>query len=218
MELAMLAIAGALIMSLIANSYLYSQQQNSANLSERLQNQIADLDNQLFRLQTDAANLQNQEVNWKSEKAELQDQVDHLKSQIASLAAQIAELHSYAGNLREENLVLQSEKAALQWGNYTKQPKLFTRLGASDVTHKPLFTARSNQPRLYIEGEVWNAGDTPAPNCRLHVTLYQSDAVLNDTYIQLGTIGAWSNAHVSQDIYYYTENPLSGWSIIPEFG
>lgn len=43
-------------------------------------------------------------------------------------------------------------------------------------------------PYLHVTGEVVNVGSYAAHNCKLHVILYQGEAVAKDTYIDLGTI------------------------------
>jgi cell division protein FtsL len=128
------------------------------------------------------------------------------------LQKQVDELERQAANL-------QSEKASLQ--NQLSQaeaPKIVTRLGVKDVRSSPAEGHPwSGRIRLYVAGEVWNAGTEAVQNCRLHVTFHQGEVMANDTYIELGTIAIGSWKDVAANIYYEGV-ALTNWTIIPEFG
>jgi hypothetical protein len=179
------------------------------------QSRIDDLTNQVSAAQfhTDAL---------ETEKRNLQNQITNLTSQVVGLQSQLAGLSQDSENLTAENAALQQENAALQLTNadlqnqlYQGGPRLITRLGTSDVRIDPN-NPGSGQTRLFIEGEVWNIGAKPAVNSRLHVVLYQGEDAVNNTYIDLGTINGLNCVNVRSNIYYYTGNRLTNWTITPE--
>jgi len=132
----------------------------------------------------------------------VQKQVDDFKNQVADLQTKKASL--------ENQLQTQQSSA--------NSPKLVTRLGLKDVRASPY----ANHPwsgniRFYLSGEVWNVGQIPAYNCRLHVVLYQGATVANDTFVMLGTIKPGTFVDVSANIYYVGE-ALTSWNVTPETG
>ena len=126
-------------------------------------------------------------------------------------------------DLQNQVADLQTKKASLENQLQTQQssansPKLVTRLGLKDVRASPY----ANHPwsgniRFYLSGEVWNVGQIPAYNCRLHVVLYQGATVANDTFVMLGTIKPGTFVDVSANIYYVGE-ALTSWNVTPETG
>jgi TolA-binding protein len=202
-KLAMIAISVILIGSLAANTYFYSQQQSHLAVTNDLKKQAADLQSQL-------ANLGNQTDNLQNRKSSLETQLASLESRLENLHTQINSLENGNSNLQNENANIQSQ--IIQVGT----PKIVTRIGATDVRQSPAAGHPwSGRIRLYVSGEVWNVGSGVAQNVRLHVTLYQGDAVANETYIELGTINAGSWADAASNIYY-AGDALTNWTIIPE--
>jgi regulator of replication initiation timing len=206
-KLALIAISVILLVSLAANGYFFTLR-NGMDQNLSLKKEVTDL-------QTQLANLKEQTNLLQNEKASLETQAADLQSQEANLSNQ-------TDNLQAENAYLQTENADLE--NQLSHipvpktaPKILTRLGPSDVRSSP-FEGHpwSGVIRFYISGEVWNVGTADAHDCRLHVTLYQVDAVANDSYIDLGTVEAGSYVEVSSNIYYSGE-PLTSWTIIPEY-
>jgi regulator of replication initiation timing len=205
-KLAFTLLALAIVASLCINAYQFAGSNPQGTID--LQNQLS------------AAQLQAGAV--KAEKANLQNQIANLTQQITGLQRQIATSNHGNSNLIDENAELQEENANLQQANadlenqlYEQGPRLITKLGATDV--KIDNTANhSNQTRLFIEGVVWNIGAKPAENSRLHVILYQGDEVVNNTYIELGTIRGLDCVSVRSDIYYYSGDRLTDWKITAE--
>jgi regulator of replication initiation timing len=206
-KLALIAISVILLVSLAANGYFFTLR-NGMDQNLSLKKEVTDL-------QTQLANLKEQTNLLQNEKASLETQAADLQSQEANLSNQ-------TDNLQAENAYLQTENADLE--NQLSHipvpktaPKILTRLGTSDVRSSP-FEGHpwSGVIRFYISDEVWNVGTADAHDCRLHVTLYQVDAVANDSYIDLGTVEAGSYVEVSSNIYYSGE-PLTSWTIIPEY-
>jgi hypothetical protein len=125
----------------------------------------------------------------------------------AVLKEQASELRILTSNLENETAELEDQLNQLS----QEGPKLVTRLGASDMR----FNYTGQETRLYISGEIWNVGTSTARNCRLHVTLYQGDAVAKDTYVELGNIDVGSYVDVASNVYY-TGNALTNWTLTPE--
>jgi regulator of replication initiation timing len=203
--LALITISAILAVSLGANAYFYDQQNRLAISNSDLQNQAADLQNQVANYTEQISSLQNGNAN--------------LTMRVANVSNQVEDLSNQTLNLQAENSNLQSKKAQFQTQlNQSNQevltnaPKLVTRLGASDMQ----YDYPGSDIRLYISGEVCNAGTAVARNCRLHVTLYQGSTVAKDTYIELGTLYPGAFREVSKDIYY-TGVALTNWTIIPEY-
>lgn len=134
-----------------------------------------------------------------------------LENQSSSLSNQI-------GILQAENSALQNEKANLQnqVANLTDQrtPNLVTSLGVKDMNIPPMLHIAQPNYRLFIQGTVNNTGGNPAYNSSLHVTLYRGEAIVEDTYISLGTIYGQASVPVETNIPY-TGDPLTSWTIIP---
>lgn len=166
---------------------------------------------QLATVQQQANNLQNEKENADNQMALLERQETNLKNQISNLQNQVCWLQNENANVQRENANLKRQLY------YPREPQLVTRLGVSDVLYNPRYTGKSLIPRLYIQGEVWNAGDKTAYNARLLVTLYRDNVVVNATIIELGTIEPWSFASVSRNILYEGAQ-LTNWTIIPEYG
>jgi len=206
-KLALIAISAVLLVSLVANGYFLTVQ-SAMEQNRSLKTEVADLQGQLANL-TEQANL-------------LQNQKASLETQSADLQSQEASLSNQTKNLQAENACLQSENADLETQlSYVPasqgSPKILTKLGTTDVRSSPAEGHPwSGIIRFYVSGEVWNAGTADAHDCRLHVTLYQVDAVANDTYIDLGTIEASSYVEVNSNIFY-SGSPLTNWTIIPEY-
>ncbi len=210
-KFALALISVILVASLAANAYFYIQQNSFSTDNALLHNQVTALQGQLATAQQQANNLQNEKENVNNQMALLESQETHLKNQIANLQNQVSWLQNENDNFQRENANLKSQLY------YPREPQLVTRLGVSDVLYNPRYTGNSLIPRLYIQGEVWNAGDKTAYNCRLHVTIYQNNVAINDTTIELGTIEPWSFVSVSRNIYYEGTR-LTNWTITPEFG
>ncbi len=194
-------------MSLAANGYFLTFQ-NGTEQNRILKNQATDLQAQL-------ANLKEQANLLQSEKASLETQAADLQSQEANLSNQTDNLQAENAYLQTENADLESQLSRIPVPQTA--PKILTRLGTSDVRSSP-FEGHpwSGVIRFYISGEVWNVGTADAHECRLHVTLYQVDAVANDSYIDLGTVEAGSYVEVDSNIYY-SGNALTSWTIVPEY-
>jgi regulator of replication initiation timing len=202
---ALIIVAILLLGSILVSTVLYTQLTGLAQSNIALHNQ--------------ASNLENQLLNFNVQEKKLQEEKEQLKTHVDVLRNQTNELHNLTDSLQKENVSLEEENAELQTQvtqSSAKEPKLVTRLGAKDVRQSPAEGHPwSNQIRFYLEGTVWNVGTTDAENVRLHVTLYQADAVANNTYIELGKIAAGSYAYVASNILY-TGEALSNWTIIPE--
>ena len=128
----------------------------------------------------------------------------------------VEQLETQLANLRQQNLDHQNQLNAKL--NQTQPPKLVTRLGSNDVRSSPYQNHPwSGQTRLYIEGEVWNVGQTPAKNSNLHVILYRQQTIVNDTHIQLGTIEPGSYVDIAVNINY-AGDALTNRIITPEYG
>jgi len=203
--LALIAVSAILVASLGANAYFFDQQNRLAISNNDLQNQAADL--------------QNQVANFTEQICILQDGTANLATNVANLTSQVERLGNQTVSLQTENSNLQSKKAQLQsqlnqssQQVLTNAPKLVTRLGARDMR----FDYAGSDIRLYISGEVFNAGTEAARNSRLHVTLYQGTLVASDTYIELGTINPGAFKGVAENIYY-SGAALTNWTIIPEY-
>ncbi|MGF3522433.1 MAG: hypothetical protein ACQXXJ_04980 [Candidatus Bathyarchaeia archaeon] len=139
------------------------------------------------------------------------------RSQLSALESQLSTVQGQLRSLQDENANLQRENANLKHQlYYEREPFLVTMLGVSDVLYNPQYRGRSLTPRLYIQGEVWNAGDKVAYNCSLHVVLYQGSAVANETTIELGNIKPWTYVKVDRNIYYEGER-LTNWTITPQW-
>jgi len=207
-KLALIAISVVLLVSLAANGYFLTLQNGTEQNQRILKTQVTDLQAQLTNLTEQTNRLQNEKAN--------------LETQTADLQTQQASLSNQTENLRAENAYLQTENADLE--NQLSQipvlqtaPKILTRLGTSDVRSSPYEGHPwSGVIRFYISGEVWNVGTANAHELRLHVTLYQWDAVANDSYVDLGTVEAGSYVQVTANIYY-TGEPLTSWTIVPEY-
>jgi regulator of replication initiation timing len=203
-KLALIVVSVILVGSLVANACFYALQQHGLAADNDLKKQAADLQRQLSILSNQTSSLQSENANLLAEMADLEGQAANLRNQ--------------TGSLQSENSNLQSENAAIQ--NQIDQigtPKILTRLGATDVRSTPAAGHPwSGVIRFYISGEVWNMGTGAAKDCKLHVTLYQGDAVANDTYVELGTINAGSYTDVAANIYY-TGEALTNWTINPEY-
>lgn len=124
-----------------------------------------------------------------------------------AIKEQALELGILANTLENEVAELQNQLNLL----IQEGPRLVTRLGARDMR----FTDTGQEIRLYISGEIWNVGTTVARNCRLHVTLYQGATVVNDTYVELGTIDVGFYVDVASNIYY-TGDALTNWTLTPQ--
>jgi hypothetical protein len=197
LKFVLIAVTAVLVVSLAANSNLYflGQERDSLALNYNQQKQA------IAELQTQAANLQNQTVN--------------LQNQVAALTAQ-------TGNLQTENVNLQSRNAELQKEveNLTasaaniplNKPRLVTRLGVSNVIE----SAHGSEPRLFVEGDVFNTGGAIAWNASLHVTLFIQDKIVADVSLPLGNMEPFSGVHVSTNIEYSQVVMLTNWTIIPE--
>lgn len=204
---ALLALSAVLLVSLAANAYFIAQQ-NGVEQNRILKTEITDL-------QTQLANLQEQTNLLQNEKTSLQTQASDLAKQETSLSNQTQTLQAENANLQIETTELENQLSNLP--NAQGFPKILTRLGTSDVRSSPAEGHPwSGVIRFYVSGEVWNVGTADAHDCRLHVTLYQVDAVANDTYIDLGTIEAGSYVEMNSNIFY-SGSPLTNWTIIPEY-
>ena len=145
----------------------------------------------------------------------------YMLARMLSLAVDSAGVQKQIDEFRRQVADLQSEKASLQGQLETQQsggssPRIVTRLGVRDVRDSPYTNHPwSGRIRLYVSGEVWNVGQVPAYNCRLHVVLFQGATVANDTYVVLGTIEPGSFVDVSADVYYVGD-ALTSWNVTPE--
>lgn len=141
---------------------------------------------------------------------ELQSQVAELTSQNANLQEQIDSQQSIIFDLQKENNDLQNQL------NIEGPPNLVTSLGATDTNSSVPPNDPNPNPRLYIEGTVYNIGSETAYNCWLNVTLYRGEDVVRSAYIDLGTIAGGDSVQVSENIAY-SGDPLTDWDIIPEW-
>lgn len=202
-KIALAAITVVLVMSLAANvDFCLQQGVFAANSS--LQEQVADLQNQIANFSSQTSSLQSENANLITQIADLEGQAASLTNQTSSLQGENSRLLCEKANLQSELSLLSQEKIPA---------KLVTRLGANDMR----YNYSGQDLRLYITGEVWNVGTEAAQNCSLHVMLYQGDAVAEDTYIELGTINGGSYTEVARNIYY-TGDKLTNWIITPECG
>ena len=146
-----------------------------------------------------------------------------LLAYLYSLTLDNSSVQKQVDDLRRQEADLLSEKVSLQGQLQTQQsransPELVTRLGVKDVRASPYANHPwSGRIRFYLSGEVWNVGQVPALNCKLHVVLFQGTTVANNTYVMLGTIKPGSFVDVSANVYYEGE-ALTSWSVTPETG
>jgi hypothetical protein len=203
-KLALIAVSVILIASLVANIYFYSQQQRGLEVSNGLRKQAAGLQSQLEDLSNQTYNLEKRKTS--------------LNSHLSDLENEIIKLQNLSNSLQNENAILQNENGKIQSKiDAGGSPKIVTRLGATDVRQSPApGHPWSGQIRLYVSGEVWNVGTVPAQDCKLHVTLYHGYIAANETYIELGKINVGSWADVAANINY-SGDPLTNWTIIPEY-
>ncbi len=203
-KLALTTISIALILSLAANAYLYHLNQQDSTTANQLKDTITELQNQIVSLNDQTNNLQNRKSD--------------LETRLFNLQAEAKDLQNSSLILQSENTDLQNENALIQSQiDEGGRPKIITRLGATDIRESPApGHPWSGQIRLYISGEVWNLGSGIARNLRLHVTLYQTGTVANQTNIELGNIEAGSWADVAANINY-SGAALTNWTIIPEY-
>jgi hypothetical protein len=197
LKTALIVISAVLIVSLAANGSMCSLYAERDSLALNLEQQK----------QTNA-NLQGQVAGLENQIIELQNQTQHLSAQ--------------AGSLRQKNLGLQNQNTVLQREveNLTasaaniplNKPRLVTRLGASNVIE----SAHGSEPRLFVEGDVFNTGGAMAWNASLHVTLYVQDKIVADVSLPLGDMEPFSGVHVSTNIEYNQAVLLTKWAIIPE--
>ena len=138
--------------------------------------------------------LYNQQLNSNSQNAHLQEQSNELSSNISSL--------------ENENDNLQSQLTELNQNG----PKLATRIGAT-----PIQEYKSPATGLYVGGEVWNVGTSDAQDCKLDVTFYVGTKIVNDTYIDLGSIKIGGYVDVKSYIYYSHGITATNWTITPEY-
>ena len=207
-KIALAFISVILVVSLAANTYLYTEQCSFAlnnGLQKQaitdLQEQAADLQSQIANLSTITTNLQNENVYLLSQKADLQSQVVDLTNQTSFL--------------QSENANLTATIADLQL-NLPNRPNLVTRLGVTDVKNGS-DAHRAFRSRLFVQGEVINTGGVTARNVRLHVTLFIGNQTVADEYIELGNMMPFVSVHVEHDIYYDSNGTrLTNWTITPE--
>ena len=173
----------------LPSGYL-SVQSNLQNVNSVLQGRVLDLESQTAGLQSQMSSLQGQKVNLQRENADLQ------KANV--------DLQGNNSALRNENAKIQDQIIQLE------QPRLVTRLGVRDCNWD------YSSMRLYIQGEVWNAGAVTAEHCSLHVTLYRGSSVAEDKYVQLGLIASGSYIDISENVHY-SGSALTNWTIIPEY-
>jgi hypothetical protein len=199
-KIAMAALFVILSLSVGASGYFYSKHHFSleADLQRQqiisLQNQIVNLTAQTSSMLDLNLRLQEQNVDLQTENANLTSHMEALETENANLKAKVADLEPYQPN-----------------GSI-----LVTRLGTTDVPNNN-DAHGTFQPRLFIEGNVFNLGDITANNARLHVTLYLNGQIIDDAYIELGNIEPLSFASVRQDIHYEANGQkLTNWTIIPE--
>ena len=196
-KIALIVVTAILVLSLAANGNLYFLYQERDRLAQN-----SELQEQVY--------------------SDLQVQVADLQSQITDLQIQVTNLTAKANSLQTENAQLLSQKAELQskLENITNafadfpldKPRLITRLGASNVIE----SAHGNNPRLFVEGDVFNTGGVTARDAKLHVTLFIEERVVADVSLPLGDIESFGGAHVSRDIGYSSPRLLTNWTIIPE--
>jgi hypothetical protein len=202
-KIALAIVSAILVVSLATNAYFCEQQNRLALSNFVLQNQTMDLQNQVANCTEQISNLQNGNANLTAKVADLRNQVEEFSNQTFNLQTQNSNLQ-----VKKEELQSQLNQSQL---NQAKAPQLVTRLGARDMR----YDYAGSDIRLYMSGEVWNAGTDVARNCRLHVTLYQGSVVAKNTYIDLGTINPGTFVGVAQNIYY-SGIALTNWTIIPE--
>jgi hypothetical protein len=203
-------IALFLVASLCANAFQHISDGAQKSALSELGNQLGASQWQTNALETEKNSLQNQIANLTAQVLSLQNQNVNISNQCSNISSENINLRTECANLQRENAGLQNQL-------YEKGPRLITKLGATDVRIIEGSTGRSNQTRLFIEGVVWNIGAQVAKDCRLHVLLFQNEEVVNNTYIQLGTINALDCVNVRNDIYYYIGSRLTDWKITPEY-
>jgi regulator of replication initiation timing len=151
--------------------------------------------------------LLSQKLSLQTKKVSLEKQNTDLKNQLKSMQTDNAATAVENAEIRNQ----------IEWVKETGAPKITTRLGTADVRSSPATGHPwSGVVRFYISGEVWNMGTGPAENCRLRVTLFQGDAVANDTYVEIGTIDAGNYVYVEANIFY-TGEALTNWVITSEY-
>jgi hypothetical protein len=197
LKIILIAVTAVLVVSLAANGNLYflSQERDSLASNYNQQKQAT------AELQSQAANLQNQTVNLQNQVAALNDKANNLQTENSNLQNQNAELQKEIENLTESAANIPLNK-----------PRLVTRLGASNVIE----SAHGNNPRLFVEGDVFNTGGATAWNATLHITMFIGVKVVGETFIALGNMEPFSGCHISRDIQYGATGRLTNWTIIPE--
>jgi hypothetical protein len=197
LKIVLIAVTAVLVVSLAANGNLYflSQERDSLALNYNQQKQAT------AELQSQAAILQNQTVNLQNQVASLNDKANNLQTENSNLQNQNAALQKEI-----ENLTASAANIPLN------KPRLVTRLGVSNVIE----SAHGSNPRLFVEGDVFNTGGAVAWNARLLVTLFIKDRVAANVSLPLGNMEPFSGVHVSTNIQYNEVMLLTNWTIIPE--
>jgi hypothetical protein len=93
-------------------------------------------------------------------------------------------------------LELQQEIAELKEDmRFSERPYLTTSLGW--YLHDSRDIVPESRNKLAIYGEVENAGNTKAYNCKLIVTFYDKTTLLQTSEINLGDIASWSQIYIN---------------------
>ncbi len=199
LKITLIALTAILVASLAANLILYMGNEAVAT-NERLreqanvdlQNQIGILQSQTANLTSDANRLRNENSQLQQETVDLQGQVKNLQTQTTTLQAENANLTATAAN-------------GLRPG-----PSLVTSLGASHVVK----SVHGNQPRLFVQGIVFNVGGATARNAKLEITLYRRDQVVAQETISFGDLASLSGRYIEQNVYHNGSAPTR-WTILP---
>ncbi len=218
MKPVLIAVSILLLLSLIANGYLYLSVNNGLSENNGLKSQVVGLQSQVSILENQTTNLQSQVNSLESQRANLQGQLSSLQNNssiISDLNRQIISLQTENKNLQQENDNLRSTIQNLQNQSSagTGTPYLVTALGAT-FTWSYSSTARYGMLHyLYVQGTVMNTGNGTAYNCALKVVMTTTSGQSFTDYYRFNSLAPGEVENV--DTHFYYEN-LQSWTITPQ--
>lgn len=144
--------------------------------------------------------MQNQISGLNTDKTNLTNHVNTLTSQKNTLNATYQNYVSTHSYTNAQYNTLNSNYNALN------APKL-SSLSLSFSDNDPLFG--DNYLRVY--GQVWNVGNKTAYNSKIHVILYRSAVIVDETDVLLGAIIGENKINIDQQITY-SGGLLTSWA------
>ena len=218
MKPVLIAVSILLLVSIIANGYLYLSENSGLSENNSLKKQVVELQSQVTGLENQTANLQSQINSLESQKANLQSQLSSSQNNltiISDLNGQILSLQTENKNLQKENDNLRSTIQNLQNQSPTgtRTPYLVTALGAT-FTWSYSETARYGMLHyLYVQGTVMNTGNGTAYNCALKVVMTTTSGQSLTDYYRFNALAPGEVENV--DTHFYYDN-LQSWTITPQ--